>query len=165
MSCFYRLWSAYRLRTIPSEVFDNFPIEMRGGLPGRDYAEMLAAAMLNLEAQISGVGVGEPSTFQMVTLDSRKCFDLLHHATVLDAAQRVGIDNSILVALGSLWTTAERTISMSGQLAPNKFRAYNGIPQGCAISVIVCNALVATWIHRMRQHDVIPAAFVDDRNI
>ena len=106
-----------------------------------------------------------PSMWGPRGVPQKKCFDLVEFRSALLALQSKGVPDSTLLGLGSLWLQGEKHLSAFGQCDPRSVKSWNGIPQGCALSVLACNCLVEQWLARIRQHDCEGASYVDDRYI
>ena len=96
------------------------------------------------------------------SLDAMKCFDLIRVDHALEALKHMGVCSDIRRALATFWTTSNRHIAAFGQIDPERIPASRGIPQGCALSVLTCNAMVAGWAARVASLAQ-PAAYIDDR--
>eukprot|EP00971_Amphidinium_carterae_P306394 6088802-Amphidinium_carterae.2 len=168
MSFFYRLWSAYRLKMLGSSFYDYFPSEMRGGLPGRDYGDMLSSIMLDIESALSHPSPdAEASEVFWFSLDAQKCFDNIGYVTAFHACESAGLPKSLIRALGSMWLDAQRFVSAGGQVCETPFKTCNSIFQGCCLSVIACLCLVVLWSKAVRgaHESITTPSYVDDRYI
>eukprot|EP00971_Amphidinium_carterae_P343365 6483082-Amphidinium_carterae.1 len=171
LSFFYRVWSAYRLHMIGVEFYEYFPSEMRGGLPGRDYGDMLTSIMLDVESAISVAVDPANDVVHPVfwfSLDAQKCFDNIGYMSAFDACHKAGIPPALTKTLGSIWLASKRYVSSGGQICPVPFTTSNGIFQGCCLSVVACLCLVVLWSKAVRAagaDNVTTPSYVDDRYI
>ena len=70
-----------------------------------------------------------------VTYDFRKSFDLIPIATTLRILEERGIDGRISVPLRSMYDGLRRVFRLRGAVG-DRFRSYNGIIQGDALSMV-----------------------------
>eukprot|EP00971_Amphidinium_carterae_P256616 5095417-Amphidinium_carterae.2 len=170
LSFFYRVWSAYRLRMIGPAFYDYFPSEMRGGLPSRDYGDMLTSIMLDIESAISGALDPDNPHLHPVfwfSLDAQKCFDNIGYTSAFEACHKAGLPQSLTRTLGAIWLQSKRHVSAGGQICGTSFTASNGIFQGCCLSVIACLCLVVLWSNDVKNtsDEIHTPSYVDDRYI
>ena len=159
-SAWYRLWSAWRLRCLPREVWTTIHPTQQGGLAGRNAAASLLHMMLMIEHASSypenGLGI--------ISLDAVKCFDKLSYGETLRCAQAIHVPFSVLKALLGFWTDSVRYLSANSALDLQGFSCSNGIPQGCALSVLMCVAMVHSWTSSvLRVKGVGALSYIDDR--
>ena len=79
-----------------------------------------------------------------MSIDYKKCFDLIPQAIVLWVAVELGMAPAICRALGAMYQQLRRSFQIAGYLG-QWWRATNGIVQGCPLSVILVNVLMGTW--------------------
>ena len=131
-----------------------------GGLAGRNPTAPLLHIMLMLErAQYMhdhGVAV--------LSLDARKCFDKLSFPEILRCAHAVHVPMYIMRALTGFWCDSVRHVSAHASIDLVGFRCFNGIPQGCALSVLMCIVMVQQWTAAsLSVGNVWAMSYVDDR--
>eukprot|EP00973_Karenia_brevis_P005462 744611-Karenia_brevis.AAC.1 len=78
----------------------------------------------------------------------------------------MGMDLSILKALRSMYANLRRRFKVCGCIG-KEFIASNGLLQGCPISVILINALMAVWAHAIEAEvrGSKPAVYADDKTV
>ena len=160
-SVWYRAWAAWALRRLPSHVWDNIGPTACGGLPKRTPFPQLLEVMLAMEAAL--INPLEHPWVGVVSLDAVKCFDLLAYPCVLKASLQLGIPTGILRLLSEFWLHSTRYISAHSCIETVGFRSNNGIPQGCAMSIIMCVAMVCQWTATVEVPRVRSLSYVDDR--
>ena len=79
-----------------------------------------------------------------MSIDYVKCFDLIPQAVVLALALELGMDPGVARALGAMYKQLRQAFKVAGCLGA-WWRATNGIPQGCPLSVILVNVLTTIW--------------------
>eukprot|EP00664_Eupelagonemidae_sp_cell27_P000514 gene514-8038_t len=88
----------------------------------------------------------------------------LPHLILLRLVEEMGISPRILALLRSLYARLQRRFRAAGSVGA-AFTATNGIVQGCALSVILLNAIVAVWARAVEAEvlDPTPEAYADDQ--
>ena len=81
-------------------------------------------------------------------LDCSKCFDTLKPCDLLAVAWRMGLSERLCRALQQWYEGHSRTITVKGWLQP-AFKTARGVPQGCAVSVLLCALWNSTWSTHM----------------
>ena len=85
----------------------------------------------------------------LLDLDLAKAFDRIPRELSFRLLQHMGLAKGVLTALkGWHQDAAFRYKFRSGY--GGTWQTTNGFPQGCALSCIIMNALVATWIATLR---------------
>ena len=89
---------------MPQEVFDSFPPNLCGGLPGRGIDDLIATPMLHLEHTICAerASGSEVDAFQLLALDAVKCLDKINWMTAIIAGLQVCIPPRLTAVLASL---------------------------------------------------------------
>ena len=83
LSCWFRIWSAWRLESSCAQVCKDLDLDLIGGIPTRDSGDHMAALMMRVE-RISGPGDEDAAEeLGVVSLDASKCFDRIHQAQAL----------------------------------------------------------------------------------
>ena len=166
LSVWYRLWSSYRVAQLSPDIFTNLDPQLRGGLPGRTIGEMVSTPLLALEATCNNAATPEgPLQTHLANLDAAKCFDYTSRSGALRSARDRGLPHRLLGVLIAFWTRTARFLSAGGHVDKTPLRTYNGIPQGCPISALICNCIVHEWLQAVFHPRCIAFSFLDDRQI
>ena len=97
-----------------------------------------------------------------VLLDIKKCFDSIPWSIAFGLLEDMGLDKKVTRPLQHMYLNLRRHMKIHGT-AGEDFQATNGILQGCALSVIVLNAVVAVWDKVMREEAKVETdAYADD---
>ena len=100
-----------------------------------------------------------------VLFDIRKCFDTIPWGIAFGLLRDMGMDERVIRPLRSMYDNLRRHMKVLGT-AGEDFQATNGILQGCALSVIVLNAVVAVWDRAVRaEAQVRTNAYADDTKV
>ena len=139
LSTIYRLWAGLRLEEVIlwQESWAN--PQALGFRPGRGSLDGAAVTQLLLElCRLRGWTVARMS------IDYKKCFDLIPWAVVLLVAAELGMAPAVCRALGAMYRQLRRSFKIAGCLGL-WWRATNGILQGCPLSVILVNVPMGIW--------------------
>eukprot|EP00971_Amphidinium_carterae_P023537 464441-Amphidinium_carterae.1 len=103
----------------------------------------------------------------ILSLDAIKCFDRITHASALKEGEVRGTPLPLLRQLAHFYMHLNCRFSMSGFLSQDTMHRCRGLPQGCPLSVWLCNLLGDSWAKHIesQHHDVQPSAFIDDRTL
>ena len=97
-----------------------------------------------------------------VLLDVKKCFDTVPWEITFRLVEKMGMDVRVTRPLRNMYVGLRRRFKVLGTLG-KEFTATNGILQGCAISVVLLNALIAVWVKAVEAETQCKAtAFADD---
>ena len=166
MTIWYRLWGAYRLQALHPGIQEQFDPSLRGGIKGRGIEDLVLHPALWLEAAINTpVDKQHETAFHMVSLDASKCFDRITWDSAALALLDLGVPKRLAAVLLRFWAGLNRHFSVAGYLDPQPLLPCNGIPQGCCVSALACNALARLWARRVAAASCLPSAFLDDRYI
>ena len=139
-SSVYRLWASARVRSIQKWQETWVHKDQHGFRPRHGAHNVLFDICTQLEDALSG---GEP--LYGLALDFAKCFDRVPQKLTLELAARLGLHPRILQPLRTMYEQLQRRFQLPlGVGTP--FRVTNGILQGCPISVVLINALVAVLL-------------------
>ena len=165
MSIWYRLWGSYHLRMISPDLYSRFAPGLRGGIPQRGLADMIATPALRLEASLNHLqdDSGARVELHWANIDAVKCFDRLSMVRAAQAATTFGLPLRLVTTLVSFWVSLTRHLSMTSYIDPVAIHPLNGVPQGCAASALVCNCLIQQWHDAVAPTQCVPSAFIDDR--
>jgi len=79
-----------------------------------------------------------------ILLDYSKCFDRLPHNIMLKLAEKTGAHARLMAPLRRIYAAIRRRFKVAGGVG-KEFKATNGILQGCPLSVVLLNLMVAVW--------------------
>ena len=79
-----------------------------------------------------------------MSIDYKKCFDLITQAIVLRVAAELGLAPAVCRALGAMYRQLRRSFKIAGCLGLC-WQGTNSILQGCPLSVILVNVLMGIW--------------------
>ena len=159
LSLLYRLWGSLICRQILNQWQLDLPNGITGMLPTRGSHLAAYAAQIGLEidhfhgANTSGV-----------TLDLRKCFNLISH----QAGRRLLISMGIPPEYVQQWISSIRVLSRYWEIESSHFgpiHSNNGFPEGDVWSVVVMLAIGVHWISTIGEvvnHDIQCTAYADN---
>jgi ribonuclease HI len=98
-----------------------------------------------------------------ISLDYRKCFDLIPHNILLRLVEDMGLSEQVSKPLRTMYANLRRRFRL-GSAVGSEFVSTNGILQGCPLSVVLLNALVSVWCKAVEVEvpQATPEAFADD---
>ncbi|CAE8600524.1 unnamed protein product, partial [Polarella glacialis] len=101
-----------------------------------------------------------------VSFDYSKCFDRVPVAILLRLVTELGMDSRICAPVRTMYSNLRRRFRINGSVG-DEFRTTNGILQGCPLSVLFLNALVAIWCKAIDKEVPLasPSAFADDTGV
>ena len=108
---------------------------------------------------------GDRVQLHWANIDATKCFDRLSMVKAADAARNFGLPLRLVTTLVSFWISLTRHLSMVSYIDPIATHPLNGVPQGCAVSAIVCSCLIPQWHDTVAPTHCVPSAFIDDRHL
>ena len=115
LSCWFRVWSAWRLENSCVQVCQDLDLDLIGGIPTRDSGDQMAALMMRIE-RILDQGRNAAEAMGVISLDASKCFDRIHQAQALEYGRLAGIPVPVLRGLGGLMLDVRRHFSSAGYL-------------------------------------------------
>ncbi|KAJ9441972.1 Retrovirus-related Pol polyprotein from type-2 retrotransposable element R2DM [Diplonema papillatum] len=139
-SAVYRLWAATRLRMLMEWMLAWVPEGMRGAIPKRGADDVMYAIGLRIE---HAAECGKP--LFGLSVDFMKCFDRLPHEIMFRLMEVMGLDPGVLRAMKAVYGSMQRHFK-TARAVGEPFVATNGILQGCPLSVLFLNALIAVWV-------------------
>ena len=82
---------------------------------------------------------------------------------LLELAGGLGLHDRILLPIRAMYATLRRRFIYAGSVG-SEFKATNGILQGCPLSVVLLNALIAVWAKAVNEEipGAVADAYVDD---
>eukprot|EP00664_Eupelagonemidae_sp_cell27_P006048 gene6048-8598_t len=95
---------------------------------------------------------------------NEKAFDRIPQAILMELLRRLGLDPRIVGALQAMYRGLRRRFRVAGSVG-QPFAATNGILQGCPVSMVALNAIVAVWARAVEAEarGCRTAAFADDK--
>eukprot|EP00660_Eupelagonema_oceanica_P019407 gene19407-biopygen14683 len=160
MSAVCRLWASTRLKTM-IEWQERWATKgQRGYRPGQGTEDLYWELALKLEEALLK---GDP--FGGASLDSEKAFDRIPQGILMNLMEELGLHERLVAPLRAMYKGLRRRFQTTGASVGEEFSATNGILQGCPISVICLNALIAVWAKAVEEEapGVQTAAFADDK--
>ena len=158
MSVIYRLWAAVRLQDVMAWQEAWIHHSQHGARKLHGTADVFWPLALRVEHALL---TGKP--LYGLSLDYQKCFDSLPQKILLQLSKEMGLHERVLRPLGAMYSSLRRRLLFAGS-AGEEFVATNGILQGCPLSLVLLNALLAVWA-RCLEEEVPEAktdAYVDD---
>eukprot|EP01059_Diplonema_ambulator_P006674 TRINITY_DN162_c0_g3_i3.p1 TRINITY_DN162_c0_g3~~TRINITY_DN162_c0_g3_i3.p1 ORF type:complete len:1446 (+),score=342.28 TRINITY_DN162_c0_g3_i3:2232-6569(+) len=158
-SAVYRLWACARIKAILLWQ-ERWVCATQHGYRSKhgtedailDIATRIEEAILNKEPLVG------------LSLDFVKCFDRVPQGLVLELVEDLGMDSGVLRALRGMYAALRnrrRFRYTTGVGQP--FETTNGILQGCPISVVLVNALLAVLMKRVEdRYGVDTVSYADD---
>ena len=99
-----------------------------------------------------------------LSYDAEKAFDRLPQGILLKLMEKLGLDARITGPLRAMHEGLQRRFRVTGSAVGKPFEATNGILQGCPVSVICLNALLAVWARAVEDKaGVQVSAYADDK--
>ena len=99
-----------------------------------------------------------------VSFDFKKCFDLIPHNIMFGVLEQMGLSPRILQPMRRMYANLRRRWKLTKDGIGEEWRTTNGILQGCAVSVVLLNALVNLWLKAVEAEvgDAKPGGYADD---
>ena len=146
-SVIYRLWAATRLREVIRWQSAWAPRRMAGYRENRGTEHLYWELCLDIERTLhrGGLDPETPASLYIVNFDYSKCFDRLPRAILMQLVRRMGLPEKVVASMDAMYSNMSMRFRLPSGLG-KPFRATNGILQGCPLSVVFLNALVAVWM-------------------
>eukprot|EP01063_Lacrimia_lanifica_P026615 TRINITY_DN3613_c0_g2_i4.p1 TRINITY_DN3613_c0_g2~~TRINITY_DN3613_c0_g2_i4.p1 ORF type:complete len:1020 (+),score=-39.04 TRINITY_DN3613_c0_g2_i4:207-3266(+) len=144
-SCIYRLWGGVRLIQILKWQETWAHPDQFGFRSGRTCEDLVFDVWEALESALTGDG-----NLWGVALDYSKCFDLVPQQIAFEVLKRLGMDGGVLRAMQGMYCQIRRRHKFQTGVG-KEFTTTNGILQGCAMSIIAINALMAILMKDMER--------------
>eukprot|EP00660_Eupelagonema_oceanica_P019456 gene19456-biopygen3601 len=160
MSSVYRLWAGVRLRGMIAWQEKWAAKGQRGYRPGQGVEDVYWEIALRMEeAVLKGLPFGG------LPYDSEKAFDRIPQQILMTLMESLGLHQRISAPLRAMYKGLRRRFRVTGTAVGQEFRATNGILQGCPVSVICLNALIAVWAKAVESEAprVNTLAYADDK--
>eukprot|EP01064_Diplonema_japonicum_P017559 TRINITY_DN2571_c0_g2_i5.p1 TRINITY_DN2571_c0_g2~~TRINITY_DN2571_c0_g2_i5.p1 ORF type:complete len:294 (+),score=26.85 TRINITY_DN2571_c0_g2_i5:579-1460(+) len=157
-SAFYRLWACARLPAILEWQERWITPTQHGFRPKHGVDDLL----FKVCAQVENARQGAEPLYGL-SVDFRKCFDSVPVTLTFDLAERLGMSENILRPLRSMYANLDRRLRFQAGVG-EVFRTTNGILQGCPISPVFINAILAAYTRRCVTTfpEVLPISYADD---
>ena len=157
MSTLYRLFCCFRLQDVLLWQESILHQDQRGFRTGHSCDDIYYQIALSIEEALLN---GE----DLIGLhfDYQKAFDLIPRNIIFRLAKIQGFDPTLLAVMENMYTRLQRYFKIpGGHSAP--FVSSCGILQGCPLSVVFMNILMAIWSKAIaRESSAHPKAFADD---
>lgn len=157
MSTLYRLFCCFRLQDVLLWQESILHQDQRGFRTGHSCDDIYYQIALSIEEALLN---GE----DLIGLhfDYQKAFDLIPRNIIFRLAKILGFDPTLLAVMENMYTRLQRYFKIpGGHSAP--FVSSCGILQGCPLSVVFMNILMAIWSKAIaRESSAHPKAFADD---
>lgn len=160
LTAVYRLWVKARFDQVLQWQESWVTPEVFGCRKGHNAEQMMAQISLDVESP----AFSDNSFVSGVAYDYRKAFDLVPHEIMLQAMQLRGCHPRILAVLGSLYKGLQRVFKLHGALG-QWWRAYNGLVQGDALSMVALNSVVTCIVEAtkaLNTDNIRPRTYADD---
>ncbi len=150
LSTIYRIWSRVSSTQVLQYLGSVLPADITGMLPGRGaqnatyHFQVLLETSKFLKKHVSGI-----------TLDLKKCFNLIHRGKVFKLLEVFGIPQKIL----QKWYRSLKKLTrfwMINKQCSEEFPTYTGCPEGDSWSVICMICIALFWTNGI--HSVSPSA-------
>eukprot|EP01059_Diplonema_ambulator_P013414 TRINITY_DN23937_c0_g2_i1.p1 TRINITY_DN23937_c0_g2~~TRINITY_DN23937_c0_g2_i1.p1 ORF type:complete len:461 (+),score=88.51 TRINITY_DN23937_c0_g2_i1:121-1383(+) len=157
-SAFYRLWACARLPCMMTWQELWITVSQFGFRSKHSVDDLLLELTSHIEDSLLGGG-----PLYGISVDFKKCFDTIPHEVTFSLVERMGISKDILKPIKGIYASLERRLKFP-QGVGEVFRTTNGILQGCPISLIFINAILATATKRVKEvsPSVRPLSYADD---
>jgi len=159
-SLIYRLWAATRLRDVSAWQEHWVEQSQMGFRPGKGTVSMFMAMAAKIEKAVL-----DGEDIVITSLDYQKCFDLIPHTILLRTAEECGLDPRVLRPLRAMYSGLTRRYRYDRAVG-EPHRATNGLLQGCPLSPLLLNALIAVWTRAVEtEAGAEVLSYADDTNI
>lgn len=155
----YRLWAKIRFSDALAWQEHWAPNEMWGCRQFRGAETMC----LNIALQLEQVADTKDAVGGGIAYDFRKCFDLIPIDLLFEAMCARGMSDAIIGPLKALYANLKRVFNLKGTCG-DFWKATNGLVQGCPLSMIGLNSLVAVVLEiaQIKCPEVVARAYADD---
>jgi hypothetical protein len=167
MSKLYRAWSSLRYKHLETWMATWMPPELYGGLAGKCTTQASGPVILAFTEAIL-----KKKACLGVSLDFTACFDRIVVQLAIGALQQRGLSPLVCRALSGFYDDLNRIVRVGSAASSVPEKAAIGILQGCSLSILLLNGLMATWVSDVQAHlteaerrRVVLSVYLDDRNI
>ena len=159
-SVMYRLWAATRLRKVATWQ-ESWIHERQHGFRNKHGTEDL---LWFLCAKMEEALIDDTPVY-LASFDYQKCFDRVPQEIMFQLVERLGLPDNMMRPIRGIYKKLGRRFKLPAGLGKEWF-ATNGILQGCPLSVIFLNALVAVWMNGVEKETGTQGlAYADDTNL
>ena len=162
LSSVYRLWSGFRFQQCLTWQTKWAPQGMHGCMPKRGAESMALCIAQDMEA--SSYEYPETGGYVAgISYDFAKAFDVVPHDVMFRCLAKRGIDPRVLLPLQGVYAQMQRVCRLRGSCS-SLWTCAHEILQGCALSMIGLNAMVASILEATEAFipAVVPRAYADD---
>ena len=157
-SVFTLLYTGLRFAQLQQWQQDIMPIQLKGGIKGRQMTEVHMTIQLEIDHAHSFGG-----SFAAVKLDKSKCFDRLMPKLCAALMLALGLPSCLVRGFLALYTRMTRFLSLKQWTREKAISTPNGVVQGCSLSLLCINLHMAVWIWIVENIPGIDfRAFIDD---
>ena len=157
-SIFTLLYTGLRFFQLQSWQQTVMPMQLKGGVKGRQMAEVHSTLQMEIGHAHSFHGY-----FAAVKLDKSKCFDRLMPKLCAAIMLTLGLPVGFVRAFIALYSRMTRFLAFKQWTRAQPISTANGVVQGCSLSLLCINLHMAIWTWIVGQ---IPGvdfrAFIDD---
>ena len=154
----YRVWAAIRMR-------DSIPWQekwMKKGQHGARAKHSTINALMRVSLFFEQSIQAKTQAFG-VAIDLSKAFDNIPIDITFAVCRKLGMDTKLYSALRGIYSQITRRFKI-GEFVGQSFKDTNGILQGCPLSVMLLNALMAVLTAKL-EPNLLAESFVDDLTI
>ena len=154
----YRVWAAIRMR-------DSIPWQeqwMKKGQHGARAKHSTIDALMRVSLFFEQAIQAKTPAYG-IAIDLSKAFDNIPIDITFAVCQKLGMDKKLFDALKGMYSQIKRRFKI-GEFVGQCFKDTNGILQGCPLSVMLLNALMAVLSAKL-ETTLLAESFVDDLTI
>ena len=159
-SVMYRLWAATRLRKVAAWQESWIHQRQHGFRNKHGTEDLLWYLCAKMEEALI-----DNTPIYLASFDYQKCFDRVPQEIMFRLVEQLGLPQNMMRPIRGMYKKLGRRFKLPAGLGQEWF-ATNGILQGCPLSVIFLNALVAVWMNGVeRETGTQGLAYADDTNL
>ena len=151
-------YTGLRFRQLQNWQNQVIPRNLCGAIRGRTMSAVHTTLRMELD-----VAHQNGDTLVGLKLDKSKCFDRIIPAVAGALMMAFGAPRGVVHFFVQMYTHLKRHLALRGWISPTPTTACNGVAQGCSLSLIAVNLMMAVWAIFMNLIPHITAkAFIDD---
>ena len=155
---FLLAYTGTRFRHLQAWQRTVFPLELKGGIKGRNLSEI----PVNLRLCIDSAKESNRSLVG-IKLDKSKCFDRIVHSLAAALLLGFGCPKKVVTFFMGIYTTLTRFLCYKNWCSNLPTTASNGVVQGCSFSLLAINAYMSGWALLLKRIPHIQfASYIDD---